>query len=293
MAGEYNKSHEYETKAEEGGPVESQERGWFDFLGKKKEEEKPVVQEEEKPVVQEEEKPVVQEEVIATEFEKVKVSEPEPEPACVDYSKPAEHGYHHEEHKEEHKEEEVEKKHETLSEKLRRSDSSSSSSSDEEGDDEEKKKKRKEKKGLKEKIKEKISGDKEEEKKHGYEQDTDEIPVEKFHEDHGHAYDHGPVVPHHEEPKVEPAVVYAEEKKEDEKKGFLEKIKDKLPGHKKPEEVPVASPPAAGYETAEPAYHEGEPKEKKGLMEKIKGKIPGYHPKTEEEKEKEKPTGSY
>ena len=109
MAGEYNKSHEYETKAEEGGPVETQDRGMFDFLGKKK---------EEKPVHHE------QEEVMVSEFEKVKVSEPEP--AYVDCSsKPAEHGYHHEEPKEEHKKEE--KKHETLSEKLRRSDSSSSS----------------------------------------------------------------------------------------------------------------------------------------------------------------------
>lgn len=277
MAGEYNKGHEYETKAEEGGPVETQDRGMFDFLGKKKEEEKPVHHEQ-----------------MVSEFEKVKVSEPEP--AYVDCSsKPVEHGYHHEEPKEEHKKEE-EKKHETLSEKLRRSDSSSSSSSDEEGDDEEKKKKRKEKKGLKEKLKEKIAGDKEEEekKKHGYEQDT-EVPVEKFHEEQEHPYDHGPH--HHEEPKVEPTVAYTEEqKKEDEKKGFLEKIKDKLPGHKKPEDVPVASPPPPEYENVEPAYHEGEVKEKKGLLEKIKEKIPGYHPKTEEEKlekEKEKPTGSY
>ena len=111
MSGEYNKSHEHDTKAEEAGPVETQahdmqDRGLFDFLGKKK---------EEKP----------QEEGLASEFdEKVKVSESEP--SSVDYSKPAEHGYHPEEHKkEEHKEEE--KKHETLSEKLRRSDSSSSS----------------------------------------------------------------------------------------------------------------------------------------------------------------------
>lgn len=102
---EYNKSHEYESKAEEGGPVETQDRGLFDFLGKKKEEEKPIHHE--------------QDEAIVTEFEKVKVSESEP--AYVNYNKPAEHGYHPEEHKEE------EKKHETLSEKLRRSDSSSSS----------------------------------------------------------------------------------------------------------------------------------------------------------------------
>ncbi|XP_061336768.1 phosphoprotein ECPP44-like [Gastrolobium bilobum] len=48
-----NKSHEYDTTTE----VEIQDRGVFDFLGKKKEEEKP------------------QEEVIVTEFDKVKVSD--------------------------------------------------------------------------------------------------------------------------------------------------------------------------------------------------------------------------
>lgn len=60
MAEEHkNKSHEYEVKVgDEGQAVETQDRGLFDLLGKKK---------EEKP----------QEEVIATEFEKVKVSEPE------------------------------------------------------------------------------------------------------------------------------------------------------------------------------------------------------------------------
>ncbi|KAL6216324.1 hypothetical protein ACLB2K_009547 [Fragaria x ananassa] len=56
MAGEYNKGHEYETKAEEGGPVETQDRGMFDFLGKKKEEEKPVHHEQ-----------------MVSEFEKVKL----------------------------------------------------------------------------------------------------------------------------------------------------------------------------------------------------------------------------
>lgn len=34
-------------------------------------------------------------------------------------------------------------------------------------------------------------------------------------------------------------------------------------------------------------------KEKKGILEKIKEKLPGYHPKTEEEKEKEKESGAH
>lgn len=71
----------------------------------------------------------------------------------------------------------------------------------------------------------------------------------------------------------------------EEKKGFLEKIKEKLPGqHKKAEEV--APPPAPAPESA---TSEGHPTEKKGILEKIKEKLPGYHPKADhEEKEKEK-----
>ena len=83
----------------------------------------------------------------------------------------------------------------------------------------------------------------------------------------------------------------AEPAQAEEKKGLLEKIKEKLPGqHKKPEEVPSPPPPSvAEYSTSEPpTHHEGDVKEKKGILEKIKEKLPGYHPKTEEEKEKEK-----
>jgi len=112
--------------------VETTDRGLFDFM-KKKEEQKP------------------QEETIVAEFqEKVQVSEPEPK---------------HEE----------EKKHGGILEKLHRSDSSSSSSSSDEEDDEEKKKRKKEKKekkGLKEKLKEKLPGHKNDE------EDTN-IPIEK------------------------------------------------------------------------------------------------------------------
>ncbi|XP_057498288.1 phosphoprotein ECPP44-like [Actinidia eriantha] len=79
----------------------------------------------------------------------------------------------------------------------------------------------------------------------------------------------------------EPAIV-------EEKKGFLDKIKDKLPGHsKKAEEVSPPSPPAM-VAVSPSAAEEGEVKEKKGFLDKIKEKLPGYHPKTEEDKEKEK-----
>ena len=138
-------------------------------------------------------------------------------------------------------------------------------SDENEGEGEEQKKRREENKGLKDKIKEKIGGgDKAEEKKH---EDTS-IPVER--------YDKLPVP---QAPSAVPA--HAEEKK-----GFLGKIKGKLPGHhKKPEEVPSPhSPSVAEYTTSEPPTHqEGDVKEKKGILEKIKEKIPGYHPKTEEE----------
>lgn len=250
----HNKSQEHEAKVGDEGAVETKDRGLFDFLGKKEEEKKP------------------QEEVIATEFEKVRVSDVEPHVV-----------------KEEHKDEE--KKHGLL-EKLHRSGSSSSSvsilhiwisrsniycllfeigliliinfqsSDEEEGEGEEKKKK--DKKGLKEKIEEKISGEKEHE-------DTT-VPVEKHEEAH----------------------VVTEAGHPEDKKGFLDKIKGKLPGqHKKAEEVPPPPPPpSAEYAATEAASHEGEAKEKKGFLDKIKEKLPGYHPKTEEEKEKEKESAS-
>ncbi|XP_061362936.1 phosphoprotein ECPP44-like isoform X1 [Gastrolobium bilobum] len=222
---EENQNKYYETS--ETSEVEAKDRGLFDFLGKKKEEQKPQ-----------------EEEVIVTEFEKVSVSE-EPE-------------IKFDEKKKEEKEEEGEKKHNIL-EKLHRSNSSSSSSSDEEGEDgEKKKKKKKEKKGLKEKI----EGD------HKHEDTT--VPVEKV--------------------EVDYEVDVAET---EEKKGFLDKIKEKLPGHKKTEEVtlttPTPPPPASSYEYGENT-HEGEAKEKKGILEKIKEKLPGYHHKTEEEKQKESAT---
>lgn len=107
-------------------------------------------------------------------------------------------------------------------------------------------------------MKDKISGDhKEEDKKT---EDTS-VPVEKYEET-------------------------------EEKKGFLDKIKDKLPGggQKKTEEA--AAPPSPPPPPAV-AEHEAEGKEKKGFLDKIKEKLPGYHSKTEEEKEKEKEAASH
>ncbi|CAL1383744.1 unnamed protein product [Linum trigynum] len=75
----------------------------------------------------------------------------------------------------------------------------------------------------------------------------------------------------------------------EEKKGFMDKIKDKLPGKKSTtaEETPVVAVAPAHP----PAVAATEPEEKKGFLEKIKEKLPGYHAKgseAEENKEKEK-----
>lgn len=142
-------------------------------------------------------------------------------------------------------------------------------SSDEECEDGEKKKKKK--KPLKETIKEKIEDYKEKKEEKKIEEDTC-VPVEKYEE---------VVVPPSTTEHPIPTPV------PEEKKGFMEKIKEKLPGgHKKVEEEHVAPPPppvpVATYE------NEGEQKDKKGIFEKIKEKIPGYHAKSEEEKEKVK-----
>lgn len=73
-------------------------------------------------------------------------------------------------------------------------------------------------------------------------------------------------------------------KTEEEKKGFMEKLKEKLPGHgKKPED---ASAVAAAPVVVPPPVEEAHPAEKKGILEKIKEKLPGYHPKTTVEEEK-------
>nr|QMX78313.1 DHN1 [Medicago sativa]UUZ30945.1 salt tolerant protein [Medicago sativa] len=78
----------------------------------------------------------------------------------------------------------------------------------------------------------------------------------------------------------------------EEKKGFLDKIKEKLPGHKKTDDVTTPPPvvvapavPSAETTTTTASHDQGE---KKGILEKIKEKIPGYHPKTATEHEDNK-----
>ncbi|XP_058220590.1 phosphoprotein ECPP44 [Rhododendron vialii] len=238
MAEQHDQQHHHHHVEEKSGevPVETTDRGLFDFMAVKQKEE---CCEEIKTTHHVEEK----DEVIGAEFEKLHVSEAEPKV-------------------EEHKDQEEKKG--SLLEKFHRSDSASSSSSSDEEEGGEKKEKKKKKKGLKEK--------KEKEEKH--EEDTS-VPIEKCEEE---------------------AVAQPEEKK-----GFLDKIKEKLPGqHKKTEEAVVAPPPPvmvecyAAEESSQAGHEADQPKEKKGFLEKIKEKIPGYHPKSptsspsEEEKEKEK-----
>ncbi|XAR72656.1 hypothetical protein NMG60_11019372 [Bertholletia excelsa] len=79
--------------------------------------------------------------------------------------------------------------------------------------------------------------------------------------------------------------VNAEPAHHEEKKGFLEKLKVKLPGqHKKSEEGSPAAPPECAADGNSPAE---EAKEKKGIMEKIKEKLPGYRKNDGEEVKKE------
>lgn len=232
----------------ENADVEVKDRGLFDFLGKKEEHQfqaEGTVAEFEGVVKSGQGE---EEEVLVTEFEKVQVTE-----AVV-----------------EKKTEEEEKK-EGLLEKLHRSHStSSSSSSDEEeaAEGEGEKKKEKKKKSLKDKIKEKISG----EKKEG---EAEEHKAEKVETEAATVVAEDNTIP------VEKIDELPQPESEgQEKKSLLDKIKEKLPGGgKKPAEEgapphPAAEPcPDQGKE-----HHEGDsPKEKKGFLGKIMDKIPGYH----------------
>ncbi|KAI3447904.1 hypothetical protein Pfo_004569 [Paulownia fortunei] len=142
-----------------------------------------------------------------------------------------------------------EEKH-TLMGELQRTHSHSSSSSDEDVEEAGERKKKK-KKGLKEAIKEKISGDKEGE-------DTERketcVPMEKCSEEEN-----------------------AETALPEEKKGFLEKIKEKLPGQHKKGEEDTQTPPACEHSPG------SDTKEKKGILDKIKEKLPGHHKNDENE----------
>ncbi|KAL2936968.1 Dehydrin COR47 [Bienertia sinuspersici] len=153
-------------------------------------------------------------------------------------------------------------------EKLQRSDSSSSSSSEEEVEEDGVKIKRKKKKGMKDKLKEKISGHKDEE--------AAVIPQSDY---NNHDQQHQAV-----------ASENADEIHPEETKGFFEKIKEKFPGHQKDDAVaPAPAPAPAPPVTAECGANEccggsDETQEKKGFLEKIKEKLPGGHKDADEAK---------
>lgn len=74
---------------------------------------------------------------------------------------------------------------------------------------------------------------------------------------------------------------------EEEKKGFLEKIKEKLPGHhKKSEEATAPAAECASHGTKEHETEGHEGKEKKGILGKLMEKLPGYHKNGGEEGDK-------
>ncbi|XP_058191443.1 phosphoprotein ECPP44-like [Rhododendron vialii] len=136
----------------------------------------------------------------------------------------------------------------TLNIELHRSRSNSSSSSYEEAEGGEKKRKKKQ---LKEKIKEKITSEKEEGVS---EHEEVSIPFEKCDQ-----------------------LGNADPIEQEEKKGFLEKIKEKLSGqHKKAEEVSPAPPPDQRAADGNSPVG-GEAKDKRGILDKIKEKLPGYN----------------
>jgi len=287
MEDERNTQHHQVGEAQEkaADQVEVKDRGLLDtLLGRKKPEEH-------------------QEEELVTGMEKVTVAEPQ------------KHG----EHKEE--EHETGEKKESLLAKLHRTSSSSSSSSDEEEemiDENGEIVKRKKKKGLKEKIKEKLPGHKD----HAEGDHHTAVPApapapvgthaykEEEHKPSGapapvgtHAYkedEHKPYVPapapppavethvHHHDHTVVVQKVEDDSPPapEEEKKGLLDKIKEKLPGgHKKPEDAaPAVHAPAPAPHAEDVSSPDG--KEKKGLLGKIMDKIPGYNKGSGEEDHK-------
>ncbi|CAN6246632.1 unnamed protein product [Urochloa humidicola] len=249
-----------------------------------------------------------QEEELATGMDKVTVADHPAPPAAAAENK------------------EAGDKKESLLAKLHRSGSSSSSSSDEEEeviDDNGEIVKRKKNKGLKEKIKEKLpGGHKDHDAQHGerpalahaqtphpayYKQEDDHKPAPPYVPAavETHAYkedDHKPPPPavethvhHHDHATVVQKVEDdAPPAPEEEKKGLLDKIKEKLPGgHKKPEDAAAAP---AGVHAPAPAPHvedvsSPDGKEKKGLLGKIMDKIPGYN-KASADDDHNKPAGA-
>ncbi|PIN10490.1 hypothetical protein CDL12_16912 [Handroanthus impetiginosus] len=135
-----------------------------------------------------------------------------------------------------------EEKH-TLMDVLQRAHSNSSSSGEEKVEEGGERKKKKKKKGLKETIKGKISGD-EDGAENTEQKETCNIPMDKCSTD------------------------------EEEKKGILEKIKEKLPGQQYSKGAEdIQTPPACEHSLGSDMHA----KEKKGIIDKIKEKLPGQH----------------
>lgn len=114
---------------------------------------------------------------------------------------------------------------------------------------------------------------------HGYKENEhkpyEPAPAHQPVQTHVHHLDHAVVVQ-----KVEDDLkTDAPPAPEEEKKGLLDKIKEKLPGgHKKPEDAaaaPAVHAPAPTPHTEDVSSPDG--KEKKGLLGKIMDKIPGYN----------------
>ncbi|CAH8252962.1 unnamed protein product [Arabidopsis lyrata] len=247
MAEEYKNNvpeHETPKVATEESPATTTEvtdRGLFDFLGKKEEEVKPQ-----------------ETTTLESEFDhKAQISEPE---LAAEHEEVKENKITLLEELQEKTEEDEENKPSVI-EKLHRSNSSASSSSDEEGEEKKEKKKivegEEEKQGLAEKIKEKLPG-------HHDKKPEDDVPVsttipvpvsesvvehdqteeekkglgekikEKLPGHHDKTPEDSPAVTstplvvteHPVEPTTEHPVEHPEEKK-----GILEKIKEKLPGY--------------------------------------------------------------
>ncbi|CAL1398148.1 unnamed protein product [Linum trigynum] len=145
----------------------------------------------------------------------------------------------------------------TLADQLHRSDCGGSSSEEEEEGGEIGEKKRK-KRGMKERIKKKLSGEKEEEDHHfGHQQEQPEIIITGDDDDKANdAANQATLIQMHEDDS-------------EEKKGFIEKMMDKLPLY--------------GQEMKKPGDEDhvdiesGAAQPEKGILDKIKDKIPGSH----------------
>ena len=162
---------------------------------------------------------------------------------------------------------------------------------------------RKKKKGLKEKIKEKLPGHKDHDQEGQHRTAVPApapAPVEThvYKEDDHKAYIPAPAPApttthvHNNDNAVVVQKVEDDVKTEDEKKGLLDKIKEKLPyGHKKPEDA-AAAPAAPAHAPHTEDVSSPDAKEK-GLLGKIMDKIPGYNKGAAEEDHKAASAGEH